>query len=238
MKKFLESKLGKILSLVILFAVGGLCLYYGVYLAFPYVSYYGRGVLTFFPVTLVFFFPIFSFVFRWLYLHATGKYNKWKVQYYYSIIGGTFMLSAFIWHIISICLTIGWKLYKGITLLFPFDVLVLALLFLALCILLLVKSIKEHKEVAEEAKMNGVIKTRTKVAFISYAGFAAYFYGGAYFFFSLIGDGYFDVDFFFIVGVALSFLLMFVELALYVIFRHQKAEKKRKAERKQKGPLQ
>ena len=228
MKKFLNTRLYRVISLILLFFLGALSLYYGVYLAFPYVSFEGRGILTFLPLTLVMFFPMFSFAFRWMFTHFNGAYRKWKVQYYYSIVGGLFMLVATIWHILSISLAFKWQLYGGIFPLFPFDVLVVAIIYLTICILLFVKSVKEQKALNTEENIKLVHKKRSVAFVIIYTGFAAYFYGGFYFFTSLIGDGYFDKDFFFILSIALAFLVMVIGLVMYVLFRHQKLENQRK----------
>ena len=228
MKKFLESRLFKMLSIVLLFVFGGVSMFMGVYLMFPYISFEGRGVLTFFPLTLVCFFPIFSFVFRWLYVHLNGQVRKWRVQWYYSIIGGAFMLCALIWHIISISTAFHWQLYKGIFPLFPFDILAVIVIYLAICVLLLVKSLKEREGLNYEEEAPKTLKKRSIAAVIAYSGFAAYYYGGALFFFSLIGDHYFDDDFFFIIGVVVAFLSMAIGLVLFAIYRHQPNGNKRK----------
>lgn len=228
MRNFLASRVFKALSVILLFVLGGVSMFMGVYLAFPYISFEGRGVLTFFPLTLTCFFPIFSFVFRWLYVHLNGQVRKWKVQWYYSIIGGAFMFCALVWHIISISLEFKWQLYHGIFPLFPFDILAVIVIYLTICVLLLVKSIKERKELNLEENAPATLKKRTIAAFIAYSGFAAYYYGGAFYFFSLIGDHYFDDDFFFILGVVAAFFSMTIGLMLFVLYRHQPNGNKRK----------
>ena len=228
MKAFLNSVLFKRIALLALLLLSCFSTFFAVNLMFPFISFEGRGVLTFLPTVLIYFFPIFSFAFAFKYVHMRNPSTKWRVGYYYSIIGGIINLLCLVWHILSISLTLGWKLYGGITLLYPFDVLVYLIIALAICIYIFVRSLLHHGDTKEEPTNPEILKKGMGVKVAFYVGTAAYFTGSALSVFHLIGDGYFDPNIIFIIPVVLGMMLPMFSFLMFMFFNHQPEGSKKK----------
>ncbi len=220
MKTFLRSPLFKRIAMFALLFTSCLSTFYAVYLMFPFISFEGRGVLTFLPTVLIYFFPIFSFAFLFAYVHRRNPSSKWRVAYYYSIIGGIINLLALAWHIVSICLTLGWKLYGGVSVLYPFDVLAFLIMAFGICLFIFIRCIIHHEDANAEIVNPEIISKGMpwKVAF--YVGTAAYFEGAAISSVLFIGDGYFDSNIIFMVPVLLAFMLPMISFILFMVFNH------------------
>ena len=228
MKTFLRSALFKQIALFALLFTSCLSTFYAVYLMFPFISFEGRGVLTFLPTVLIYFYPIFSFAFLYAYVHRRNTASKWRVAYYYSITAGIINLLCLIWHIISICLTLGWKLYGGISVLYPFDVLAFLLIAFGISLFIFIRCLIHREDAKAEITNPEVISKGMpwKVAF--FVGAAAYFEGAALNSLMVIGDGYFDTNLIFMIPVLIAFMMPMISFMLFMVFNHLPEGSKKK----------
>lgn len=216
----LESRKAKIIFSSVTYLLGSICLYFAIYLAFPFISFGGRGMLTFLPTVLIYFFPLVLSLTFFIYFNMKNVKNKWQTLYYASIIFGSISIVLTIWHILVTSTTIGWGLYGNVTYLFPYDTLLLGLLSCACWVYIFIHSLKTKEYNLVPLTIKEKDEKLNKGPMVAYLSFAAYFLGGFFFFFSLIGDGVLDSDFLFIVIVMLSYLLPLCGAILYALNRY------------------
>ena len=228
MKKLISSVNGKRVLLFIVLLLSCYSTFYATYLMFPFVTFEGRGILTFLPTVLLYYYPIYTFVFLFAYVHRKNKASKWVALFYYSVSAGIINLLLFIWHIISISLTLGWKIYHGITPLYPFDTLAFLFIAFIICLVVFIHCIKNRSDRLIESDQEEILTNKQIVGYSWYIGTSAYFVGGAFSLFHLIGDGCFDPDFIFIIPVFLLFLTPMMCFVFFTFYKHAKEEKKKK----------
>lgn len=227
MKTFLSTRLGKIISLSLLFLVASFFVYYGWMIFVPIVPHYGRMFATYFPTFFTCGVPLISFFMLWMYWHAKNIKSKWQIQRVYALILLILMAICIPFHILSISSSFGWApLYGMLSPLFPYDQLVLMVLYLGLAIYLYIYNTqhKEYKKV--EKTIANPLRRRAYVASAFAFAFTAYFTCVNIHVFNIID--WWDPNWYGMVPMILSHFLPLVALILFVIYKHIDPTRQRK----------
>ena len=208
------------LLLIILYIVGSVGLFYAVHLYFNFVSFSGKGLLTFFPTIICFILPLLSFFFAWLNTHHRNIQSKWRIKYYYSIIVLLLSVVSLATHIFDLIFTFKWNFYKGVLPLFPFDVLGMFSFFFILSLVLFINALRHRSQSIEEKTRGDFLKVSTAIIFFVFVGVASYFYGGSICLFFLIKFPP-NYNVIFIIGVFFALIALTVEVLLYALYIHQ-----------------
>lgn len=171
---------------------------------------------------------MYAFIGISVYLLSNDVSSKWKIAFYYSLIGSLIMVLSTCWHLLNMAVTIGFDFYNGISWLYPYDTLILGALFSFLCIRVFYWARKNHDMSYVEKTSAKPLKKRSIVAFFFMASFASYFLGGFLYFFTLFGDESFAYNFFWIIPMWLTFLLLAFLFMMYFVYYFANEDKKRK----------
>ena len=226
-KELINKRWFKPVTLTVLFVLSAFITYYASYLIVPMITHYGRFTLSYLPTVFTLYMFLFTFGMLWLYWHVYNVASKWLIAKVYSITLIIVEAVSLLIHIIMICHEFKWNRLSGvISPLFPFDILALMVIFLALGIVILVWVIK-NKELKKVAKTSTfALKRGTAAAFLTVAGFGNYFLG--LFIYSFTVCDYFDPNWYGMVPVILSFLTISIELVFYSLYQYAPNEEKRK----------
>jgi len=202
---------------------------YGFYLITPIITSYGRDVLTFLPLILTFYVPLFLFISGTFYFSAKNIKSKQVAILVVGVSLSATMLFAFIYQTILIANTFGWKLYHNATYLFPFDTWIFSFLYLCLGILLLIKAIKDRTLFKVTKTIQGIFSKRIYYVLLTiYFVFSTYLLGAFMFVFSLCD--HFDSNWLGIIPFTLLLLLPSICLLYFLILKFSKKERSIKRE--------
>lgn len=220
LKQFFSSSKGKTITLCLLFFIASLSTYYGWELFIPIVPHYGRLFDIYFPTLFTFGIPLLSFFMLWMYWHVPNVRTKWKIQLTYSLIVMILMAICIVFHLITIHNHFSWtSIYGVISLLFPFDVLAMMVIYLGIGIYVYIKAMLNKAIGKVEKTVPEVMRKRAYVGAGFIFAFTAYYTGLFFQFFSILDS--FDENWYGIVPTLIIFLLPLTSLILYVIYKHK-----------------
>lgn len=224
MKKLYSSVVARNITLLVLFFVASLFVAYGWFLFVPIVTHYGRMLLTYFPTLFAFGVPIFSFFMLWMYWHSVNVANRYRIVKIYSITLVVLMGICIPFHVLAIGLSFGWNgIYGTITPLFPYDLLTLMIIFLAIGIYLLMWVFRNEELKKVPITVKNQLRRRAFVAMAFVSAFTAHFLGLFFQAFFIIDS--FDPNWYGMIPAILLNLVPFMSLLMFVYYRHQKDEK-------------
>jgi len=227
LKEFITSRHEiKVVILSLLFLVASLSTAYGWYLFVPIVPHYGRMLATYFPTLFTTGVPLFSFFILWMYWHTKNIANRWKILRIYAIVLVTLMALCIPFHILSIQVSFGWApLYGVLSPLFPYDQLVLMILYLILGIGVAIYVVRHRDYDFVSVTLPNPMRKRTYVAMAFVSSFTAYFLG-LFFEVFFIFD-YVDPNWYGMIPVILFNFVPILGFKLYFYYRHIADEDKK-----------
>ncbi|MCD8204899.1 MAG: hypothetical protein LUC16_03650 [Coprobacillus sp.] len=242
---FFRSTLGKYLLLAVVFIMAGICAYLVTQIITQIIANYGRALLNFFPTIITYIIPMFFVVIMWCYFNSGSEAGRLRSMYLFVVVTYIAMGFSLIIHLIDISIYFGWNLEPTamITIWFPFDILIMILVFLGVAGFVnyryvvrkraylseqeKLKNSEDNPEItenmSEEAEITPLKKKRiVMVSF--YTVFATVFFGEACFSLTLI-DGYMDPNLYGVIPLVLSLLLPTLIGVFYIIYQVKKDPK-------------
>lgn len=220
MKKLLENRYFKMAALGILFLLSSFFTYYGFYLVVPMITSYGRFTLNYLPVVFTFWTFLFSFMMLWLFIHNKNKNNQIIIAKIYGLVVTIIESISLIIHIIMISVQYGWnKVSHVVSPLFPYDVLLLMILFLSIGVFVLVLAFKKQKEIdVKDNNSPQIMKKRTYVGFLVLTPFTNYYLGLLLSSFNVMDS--FDQNIYGMIPIIISFVIPYLSIALFFLYQH------------------
>lgn len=223
MTKLFSSVKSRKITLLMLFFIASLSTAYGWFLFVPVITNYGRMLATYFPALFTFGVPLFSFFMLWMYWHTYNIANKHRILKIYSITLVVLMGICIPFHVLSIGLSFGWNgIYGVLTPLFPYDLLAVMILYLALGICILFYAIRNGELALVPMTVKNPLRRRAFVAMGFVSAFTSYFFGAFFEVFFIIDT--FDSNWYGMIPAILMFLLPLASLIMFVFYRHQTDE--------------
>ena len=165
-----------------------------------------------------------SLCFLWMYWNNKDVASKWNVIRWFGIILTAISVISIGLHIAMISLEFGWNLNRNLLPLFPFDILAMAVIFLAIGVYSIIWTIKNKELAKVEKTSNFIIKKSTQVAVWVMICFSAYFFGGFLHSFNLLDS--IDPNWWAMIPVVLSLTLMAFETVVFIIYKQGDEEHK------------
>lgn len=169
--------------------------------------------------------PLFTLIMYWIYINAKNQQRKWKTLNIYGIVMTALMLVCAIAHIITMSTHFGFGLFGNVSYLFPYDVLVMQILFMALGILSIVYSIKTREYRNVVPTVAETISKGKIAAFSTVVAFATHFAGAAIAFPYVLIDGYFDPNWWAMIPMLLMFYIPIAMVLTYLYYLDTKDDK-------------
>lgn len=212
--------LAAVLVMSVSFFIVSLTTFYGVRLALPMVTYYGRTSLYALPTTLTYLTPLIIFYCSFLIVFSANNKKRLKTM---KILGLILCFIA-IFDLVAISLSIvfvfdGKIIIDMMTPMFSLDVIIINSLYLLLAIAFLLYQKLDRKFVLTKETL---VKPFNKTEFVLlgfYLPFATYFFGECLYGLTFINDGYIDQNIGLIIPHYLSFALPALFGFLYMIFK-------------------
>lgn len=212
--------LAAVLVMSVSFFIVSLTTFYGVRLALPMVTYYGRTSLYTLPTVLTYLTPL--IIFYCLFLIVLNSSNKNRLTTIKIL--GIILILISLFNLIAISLAIGF-VFDGevivdmMTPMYCLDVIILNCLYLLLSVVFLLYQKLDKKYVLTKETL---VKPFYKIEFVLlgfYLPFATYFFGECLYGLTFINDGYIDQNIGLIIPHYLSFALPALFGFLYMIFK-------------------
>lgn len=212
--------LAAVLVMSVSFFIVSLTTFYGVRLALPMVTYYGRTSLYTLPTVLTYLTPLIIFYCSFLIVFSANNKKRLKTM---EILGLILCFIA-IFDLVAISLSIvfvfdGKIIIDMMTPMFSLDVIIINSLYLLLAIAFLLYQKLDRKFVLTKETL---VKPFNKTEFVLlgfYLPFATYFFGECLYGLTFINDGYIDQNIGLIIPHYLSFALPALFGFLYMIFK-------------------
>lgn len=219
------SKYLKPTILIGLFIISCLATYFGWFNFIPVITHEGRMLLTYLPTYFTCAIPLITLIMTWMYFHTVNIRNKYRIERAYVFINLILMTISICLHVIMICTQTGWASgYNIISPLFPYDQLVLMIIYLSFGIFLLIHLIKHKQDLLVPVTINNPMRKRAFVAVAFSLPFICYFTPAFYQIFRLF-EGY-DPNWYGVVPTLLTFLLPMLSLIMFIIYKHSGSTKK------------
>ncbi len=226
--KFFSRTSVKYITLGVLFIIASLFSFLDAYVLSQVIANYGGDILEYFPTLAAFYLPLIAFIIVWGYYEAKREKGKENAMCTFGVFFVVVAGISFILHIVDMSISFGWTSLGGgsITWLFPWDVLILLAVELAIGIYVLYRYVVRKKNhVLDTLNYVVPLKKRTVVMVTFYSLFAAEFMGTFLFSFSLI-DGYMDPNLYGVIPIVLSYLLMTAEAVIYIVYKEHNDSQK------------
>lgn len=225
-QKFYETTLFKSIVFGVLFILASMTTRMGFVLIVPIFTSGGRYVSTHLPAILALWMPLLCLIFLWMRWNTNDKKTKWLITFTSGLLITGLNAVLLADHIIMSALEYHWVLHATETSpLFPFDIMVLLIVFLCFGIAALVEAIITRKDRLEE-RLPMRVPNKTIVAVWFYLPFACYFNGAAFSVITSLPD--YDPNWPFMIPALLAFFLMIVALYMYVYAMKGDEEGKKK----------
>lgn len=218
--KFYNSPLFNRIALLILFILSCFTTYYSISCLVIIITHYGRLniIIKALPIAIGLFIPMITFIFHWFRMHTVNIASKYRLTRSYAILIFVMATSSLVLQIISNSTIIGWDLYPTISPLFPYNLIVLDVVFIVLSINQFIYLIKNKELRKVPTTFPGVNKALLGV-FSLFVGYACYFAGNVFTnCINMIGDGFFDTNFFLMIPVCIILILPCLVIMLNVVY--------------------
>lgn len=226
MKNFAKLPYFKQILFAVILFITCISTFHGFLLLMPSCSTYFTRELEILPslITVVGG-PLFTLIMYWIYINAKNQSLKWKTLFVYGIVIAIASVLCLVLHIVFMITKYGFDLYGNVSWLFPYDIIALQLIFIALGILSIIRSIKtkEYKNIPSTVQE---VITKGKIAKFSVAiCFATWFAGASLAFPYVLIDGYMDPNWWMMIPVFLLFYVPLLEVLAYLHYQDQKENK-------------